>query len=239
MAIARGYNTWLSEVFTAEDPDRLLGLAMLPPNVDDAIEELRRVKDLPGIRGVVHWPEVDPGDDRLFETALAIDMPLTAHIVGNAPRVEWPPPEHMSEVQALGGPILGPIQFIVSGIFDRLPELRLFYAETHIGWIPYAMQQLDDLYERHRLWSGVELQHEPSWYLRNHFLWGFMTDTVGVRLRDIIGVRSLMWSTDFPHANTDWPHSRTVIDEVFAGVPEDERTRMICQNAVDFFRLAA
>jgi predicted TIM-barrel fold metal-dependent hydrolase len=236
-AVSRGYNTWLSEEFTTEAPDRLLGLAMLPPDVDDAIAEMRRVRNLPGIRGVVGWPAVDIGDDRFFEAALEIDMPLTAHITGQAPTVEWPPPEHVQEIVALGGPVMGPMQFIVSGIFDRLPQLRLYYAETHLGWIPYAMQELDDIYEEYGLWTGVELQHEPSWYLRNHFAWGFMTDAIGVKQRQIIGIEGCMWSTDFPHANTDWPYSRAVIEEVFAGIPSDETYQMTCRNAVRFFHL--
>ena len=48
-----------------------------------------------------------------------------------------------------------------------------------------------------------------------------------------------MWSNDFPHAVGDWPHSHDVIAETFAGVPDDERQRMVCDNAVGFFHLDA
>ena len=45
---------------TAADPDRLWGLALLPPDVEDAIDEMRRVAGKPGIRGVVSWPVTEP-----------------------------------------------------------------------------------------------------------------------------------------------------------------------------------
>src|SRR5207244_2398821 len=42
-AIARAYNDWLAQ-FCAEDPERLLGAAMLPPHdVDAAVAEARRM----------------------------------------------------------------------------------------------------------------------------------------------------------------------------------------------------
>jgi len=64
-----------------------------------------------------------------------------------------------------------------------------------------------------------------------------MRDPLGVRLRHDTGVSQLMWGSDFAHAAGDWPHSRRVIEESFAGVPEEERYRMLAGNAVEFFRL--
>jgi predicted TIM-barrel fold metal-dependent hydrolase len=46
-----------------------------------------------------------------------------------------------------------------------------------------------------------------------------------------------MWASDFPHSDSDWPRSREVIDSIFRGVPDDEVTRMVRDNAVRFFRL--
>jgi predicted TIM-barrel fold metal-dependent hydrolase len=48
-----------------------------------------------------------------------------------------------------------------------------------------------------------------------------------------------MWSTDFPHIVTRWPKSRELVEEQFAGVPEDERGKILASNAVKFFHLAA
>ena len=47
----------------------------------------------------------------------------------------------------------------------------------------------------------------------------------------------MSWSTDFPHHGNDWPYSRKVIDELFVNVPEEERRKIICDNAVRFWNL--
>jgi predicted TIM-barrel fold metal-dependent hydrolase len=59
VAVIQGYNDWLSREFTAADPKRLLGVAMLPATTaEDAADEVRRIAGMPGIRtAVLHlWP---------------------------------------------------------------------------------------------------------------------------------------------------------------------------------------
>ena len=56
---------------------------------------------------------------------------------------------------------------------------------------------------------------------------------VYVRLRDIIGVENMLWSTDFPHPVTSWPNSQRIIEEQFAGVPADERALILAGNGSD------
>jgi predicted TIM-barrel fold metal-dependent hydrolase len=40
-----------------------------------------------------------------------------------------------------------------------------------------------------------------------------------------------MWSSDYPHPVSSWPHSRKIVDEVFAGIPDNERELMVSGNA--------
>jgi predicted TIM-barrel fold metal-dependent hydrolase len=58
-----------------------------------------------------------------------------------------------------------------------------------------------------------------------------------LKSRDEIGVENIMWATDFPHMNCDWPESRKIIDEQMADIPPDEARRIVCGNAIDFFQL--
>jgi predicted TIM-barrel fold metal-dependent hydrolase len=73
--------------------------------------------------------------------------------------------------------------------------------------------------------------------LREHFYWGFIYDRIGLRLRYDIGVDRIMWGNDFPHSAGDWPNSRRVIDDMFSGVPADEKQKILVDNAVEFFQL--
>jgi len=134
------------------------------------------------------------------------------------------------------------MQWALSGVFDRFPKLKIFFAENQIGWVPFFLQAGDVRYDRHHRWSerllGFKpLKRPPSEYIREHCLWGFQFDRVGVELRHKIGVDMLMWGSDFPHQESDWPDSLKIIEKNFAGVPEAEKHKMVCGNAVDFFRL--
>ena len=46
-----------------------------------------------------------------------------------------------------------------------------------------------------------------------------------------------MWASDFPHSASDWPNSRNLIDEMFVGVPEEERYKLLVGNVVEYFHL--
>ena len=131
---------------------------------------------------------------------------------------------------------------IFTGVFDRFPRMRFYFAETQVGWIPHFLDILDDQYDRtihwaERLVGMKKLDRKPSEYIREHFSWGFMRNIAGVRVRDQIGIDKMMWATDFPHAETDWPESQDVIAEIFAGVPEDELAKMLGGNAIEYFHL--
>ena len=230
VAVARGYNDWLSREYTAEDPDRLLGLAILPcATIDDSIAELERVATMPGVRGVVlhQWPNGSPvpkpeEDDRFWARAIELEVPLTAHVsfgggaaaedqaraeaaAGGVSLINFAPMTTMlSKTVTRGGLV---IQFIQYGTLDRFPDLQLFFAETQIGWIPEFKEDADENWRRHRYWSGADQwSHEPSWYVDHHFHWGFQVDRFGLKVRHDIGVDRIQWSTDFPHVQCDWPN---------------------------------
>jgi predicted TIM-barrel fold metal-dependent hydrolase len=262
IALARGYNDWLSQEFTPEDPDRLWGLAILPcSTIDDSIAELERIATMPGIVGVVlhQWPNGSPApkpeeDDRFWARALELDVPLCGHIgFGGGAAAEAmaiaakaqeegvslmnfaPMTAMLSKTVTHGGLV---IQLIQYGTLDRFPDLQFFLAETQIGWIPEFKEDADENWRRHRYWSGAsEWAHEPSWYVDRHFNWGFQVDHFGLKVRHDIGVDRIQWSTDFPHVQCDWPNSRRIIEQEFEGIPDDERRAIICDNAVRYFRM--
>ncbi len=130
----------------------------------------------------------------------------------------------------------------MSGVFDRFPQLRIFFAENQIGWIPLFMEVADSRYERHLPWAEEllgfkRLPRLPSEYIRDHCYWGFQHDPVGVELRHRLNHKRLIWASDFQHQESDWPDSMRIVGENFAGVPEDERKAMVAGNAIEFFHL--
>ena len=264
-AVVRGYNDWLAEEYCAVDPDRLLGIGVMPwTNVDDDIVEMEHCREL-GLRAVLltGFPNGTahplPDDDRFFAAAVAMDMPVTVHVDmdraserAGKTMLEYATPRddfrtELVEQTARFGPARGSgavtaVQMVLSGLFDRFPSLRVLFAENQIGWIPFFYQSADVRYERHVIWAerllGFEpLSRPPSEILREHCLWGFQYDRIGVEMRHHLGTDHLLWGSDFPHQESDWPDSMRIIERNFAGVPEEERYLMVAGNAIDFFHL--
>lgn len=250
IALAQGYNDWLSQTYCAADYERLFGLAVVPnTGVDDAIAELERVAAMPGMRGVTlwQWPNgsghPEPDDDRFWEATQRLGVQVACHVsfgAGAAEDQRRPPSTSMTtpvnaQIARGGGPAYTPTQLITEGVLDRFPDLRFYLAETFAGWVPYWMDQADDMFRRNRYWSGLDIEHEPSWYIPRHFVWNFPWDLVAIRHRHEIGVENLTWGDDFPHSNCDWPNSRKLVERHFEGVPEDEARKIKSENLLNLF----
>lgn len=250
-ACTRVYNDWLAE-FCQEAPGQLFGMAIVPATgIQTALTELKRAREL-GHRGVMlsSYPngglDPDPNvDDEFWSTAQSLRMPVGIHI-GSFSR--YPLGGYAIKAQTLSltaatksgahaMQLLGDLIF--SGITERFPELQILLVEANIGWIPSFLEKADDNYLRHRFWSGADrLPSTPTEYFRRQIYVTFMVDRTGVDLRHHIGVNRLLWSTDFPHAGSDWPNSRWVIERNFTGVPEDEQRQMLHDNAAGLFGIA-
>jgi predicted TIM-barrel fold metal-dependent hydrolase len=57
----------------------------------------------------------------------------------------------------------------------------------------------------------------------------------GLGQRETIGVDRIVWESDYPHADTPWPHTQKVVDELFAEVPDGEREAILHGNAERLF----
>jgi hypothetical protein len=65
----------------------------------------------------------------------------------------------------------------------------------------------------------------PSNFFRHNVVLSFQEDTIGIRLRDVIGVDNMMWGSDYPHSESTFPQSRKILAEILAGVPDDEQAK--------------
>jgi hypothetical protein len=60
-----------------------------------------------------------------------------------------------------------------------------------------------------------------------------------VSRRDLMGVGKLIWTTDFPRQESEYPHSHVVIDKNFAGARAGETYRTVVGNVIDVLHLGA
>src|SRR5581483_2477739 len=173
-AVIHAYNEFLAEEYCAVDRDRLLAMPVIPStSVNDAVAEMEYCKKA-GLKGVAlnsfpsgkGYPTAE--DDRFWAAACDLDMPISVHIgfIGR----EGPVFQYSKHPTAAGfgtdpvrlltrfggGISQNAIQLIFAGVFDRFPELRIYWAETMIGWVPYFYEQVDDIYERCRYYAERE-----------------------------------------------------------------------------------
>jgi predicted TIM-barrel fold metal-dependent hydrolase len=138
--------------------------------------------------------------------------------------------------------MIGAVQMAFGGVWDRFPALKIYWAETMIGWMEYGLWQLDDHYQRYmpminEYWGLGYLDRQPSEYLKENNYWGFLHDPIGIERRACIGYDKLMWGTDFAHAASEYPNSIKIMEADFEGVPAAEKKAMLVDNCVKFFRL--
>ncbi|HZD41451.1 MAG TPA: amidohydrolase family protein [Terriglobales bacterium] len=260
LAVLHAYNEFLVEEYTACNRDRLLAMGVIPAHsVAAAVKEMEYCAKA-GLKGVLIntfpsgklYPSAE--DDHFWSASIDMNMPITVHVglqKTDGPLFKYD--RSPSEVAFGGDPVrvltrfagtsgLNAVQLVLSGVFDRHPKLKIYWAETQMGWLPYFYEQLDDVYKRSRYWMERDfgmapLAREPSAYIREHCLWGFIYDPIGVRLRYEVGVDNIMWGNDFPHSAGDWPNSKRVIENMLSGVPENERQKILVDNAVKYFHL--
>ena len=84
---------------------------------------------------------------------------------------------------------------------------------------------------------ATPLMLRPSEYFRRQIHATFIDDPLGVKNRHQVGIANVMWSSDYPHTASTWPHSRKIIARDFAGVPEAEQRRITRDNVIDLYHL--
>ena len=246
-ACVRAYNDWIHE-FAATAPDRLVAMPIAPATgVDDMLAEWRRIAAR-GDRGFVisGYPSGGPvptaDDDRFWSEVAEWDYAVHIHF-GFTSGVALTAPSGVGYLTSaalidMGIGMFRPLTDLVySGVFERLPGLRVVAVEAGIGWIPAFLHHLDDNFLRRRFRAGVHLARMPSEYFRDHVWATFIEDPHGIRNRHEIGIDKIMWSTDYPHTNSNWPNSQRIAAYELRDVPADERRMILRDNAARLYRL--
>jgi uncharacterized protein len=249
-ACYRAYNEWLAE-FCATASARLVGAGLVP--IDEpqaAAEEVRHLKSL-GLRTAMvlaasaELPLWDEAWEPLWEAAAETAVPLGFHLGGGLRTVRFSGPK-ASDPGNMGVRVAcstlqmdEPLAAVIfSGALERHPALRIVLAETGIGWLPYMLERLDDTYAKFldagEFWhahGGLRLTMAPTAYFRRQVWATFQTDDAGLRCLDLIGADRVMWASDYPHADSTWPDSASVIAGSFKDTPEPARRQILCDNA--------
>jgi predicted TIM-barrel fold metal-dependent hydrolase len=250
LAGLRAHNRWLA-AWCAEFPERRAGIGqMLLNDVDEAVRDVHWIADH-DLRGGVLLPGLPPGSpiaplharvyDPVWRACEERGVVVNAHGGSSSPDYGDHPASLSMWIMETAWFSHRPLwTFILAGVFDRFPDLRLVLAEQGSGWIGDALDVMDNFYAQiaagnvgvMRFVDPQLLERMPSEYWRsNCAVAASFLHREDCARRDRIGVDHIMWGADYPHLEGTTPFSHEAIRMTFAGVREPEVRAMLGENA--------
>jgi predicted TIM-barrel fold metal-dependent hydrolase len=110
-------------------------------------------------------------------------------------------------------------------------------TEVEIGWVAPLFARIDKYYRRFSKTIETPLRMKPSDYFRRQIYATFIDDSFGVKTYDEIGADNFLWSTDYPHQASTWPHTREAMAQTFATVPEADLRKIVSENTARLYNL--
>ncbi|HWG23308.1 amidohydrolase family protein [Actinospica sp.] len=244
------YNDWMVEEWCGGSGGRLIPQCLVPLwDVDLAVAEVRRnaargvhavaFSELPAYLSLpsLHSRYWDPFFEACAETGTVLSMHIGSGT--KTPQTSADAPGAVGATIIFGNSVASMTDFLFSGVLHRFPQLKLLYAEAQIGWIPYLLERIDDVWETHRGWANGQLNcpERPSMYYYRQIHSCFFKDSVGVELLDKAGLDNVMFETDYPHQDGTWPRSREAAAMQFGHLPQPSIDKIARGNAIRLLRL--
>lgn len=244
--LAHAHARWMTERLLPEN-DRIVTQLYLPFNDPDAcLEIVEKFGDRKGVVGfmvtsVRTQPVYDKAYDRLYRAIEERDMPLGFHTAFQFHERSMEQFNRFISVHSLGFPYYNMIQainWIINGLPERFPGLKVVFIEGGLAWIPFVMERLDHEF-RMRSSEAPLLQRLPSDYMRDLYYTSQPLDLaldqrmLGVALDMINAETQLLYASDWPHWDFDLPGR--ILD--LPGISAEAKRRILGRNAADLFGL--
>ncbi|MCB1004279.1 MAG: amidohydrolase, partial [Acidimicrobiales bacterium] len=226
---------------------RLVPLVIVPLwDAELAAAEVRRNADR-GVRAVtfseipahlglpsIHTDFWDP----FFAACDERGVSLHVHIGSSSrmPSTSADAPPLVASSLTFGNAMASMIDFLMSGVLVRFPNLEIAYSEGQIGWIPYILERADKVWESNRAWGGVgeAIPLPPSTYFHRQMYGCFFDDDHGLTPDALaaIGRDRLLFETDYPHSDSTWPQCREVAEKQMSHLDADTVHALVRGNAI-------
>jgi predicted TIM-barrel fold metal-dependent hydrolase len=244
------YNDWMVEEWCGSSGGRLIPLTLVPlwdPALAAAEVERNAAR---GVRAVAFseipaylgLPSIHSGEwDPFFAACDATGTTLCLHIGSGTkmPSTSSDAPLGVTVTIGFGNCMNSLADWLFSGKLEQFPNLRLMYAESQIGWIPYLLERADDVWKQHKAWvaTGGEISEPPSTYYYRQISGCFFRDQHGMDSIEKCGVDNVMFEVDYPHSDSTWPESRAIAEEILAGLPDEVVYKLVRGNAIRWLGL--
>lgn len=222
-ALARSYNNWVARLVKTY-AEVFLPVAMAPAGCPEAMaDELRRCVMELGFKAghLVPYCGSRNLDDLSFfpyyQAAEELNVPLFCHPNSNGELTDRF--DNFFKTHVLGRPMnctAALAALVLGGIFEKFPKLKVVFFECSAEWILYWMHRMDDDYEWAKDFSQLSgmLSMPPSEYVKRNCYVTCEADEKDLS-RSIaeIGEDRVLMATDYPHFDSEFPHTVSSIRE--------------------------
>jgi predicted TIM-barrel fold metal-dependent hydrolase len=248
----KAYNDWMVDDWCAPSGGRLIPLIIVPLwDAELAAAEVTRnaergvravcFSEIPPFLGLpsVHDPDNywDPFFRACHETGTVINMHIGSS--SRMPSTSADAPPAVGSTLTFANAAYSLVDWLMSGVFSRFPELTIAYSEGQIGWIPYVLERADVVWAENRGWGGVadKVMEPPSELFRRHVYGCFFNDAHGLRSIDDIGADRITYESDYPHSDSTWPNTRQIAEEQMKNLDDDVIQLIVRDNAIRMLSL--
>jgi predicted TIM-barrel fold metal-dependent hydrolase len=254
----RVYNDWVYDTLQRQS-GRFCCAGVIPTwSPDQVVPEIERIAEM-GLRAVMLPSHLDKEQgppwnhrvwDRTWDAIDAAGLPVVFHQGTGFDTITYRGPG-ATVANLVTAETMGPrvaTLLATSGVLERHPDLHVVWVEFNTGWLAWVeelmdyydrvFREYDDIHRERRPKPTVypDLAHPPSWYVKRQCHATFQVDNIGMRNVPYSGEVSLMWGHDYPHEEGTYPHSRKLVEEQAAHVPDDVARRIFRENAIEVFR---
>ena len=244
-ALGGAYNKWLVERILPED-DRLKGLLYLPFNTPEAcVEQVERYAGNDRVIGYTvcstrNKPVHHNAYMKLYALMEETGKPFAFHSGFN-----WNDPSFLQLNRFISMHALSFVHYnlihmtnwIINGLPERFPKLKVMWVESGLAWIPYLMQRLDHEYQM-RSCEAPLLKRLPSEYMRDMFYTSQPMEKTNPKLLQATmeafnAETQLLYASDWPHWDFDAPSTITTLPFL----SEQAKRNILGLNAARAFNL--
>jgi predicted TIM-barrel fold metal-dependent hydrolase len=256
LADIRAHNRWMAD-WCARFPERRAGIGQIFLNdVDDAVADVRWCHEH-GLRGGILIsaippdckdvkPLYDPCYEPIWSVCEELGMPVNSHGGTGMPDYGRYPAAALLFIMEVPFYSQRPfVQLLVSGVFERHPNLKFVMTEMGCAWLPPMLDRLDKVLEQIRTTGRTGemryseehvLPQSASHYFRQNCWMGVSQpgpDDAAARFA--IGLDRFMWGSDYPHDEGTAPFTREHLRQRFADAPSDELRAILAGNAATLY----
>ncbi len=243
----KAYNDWMLDEWCAGTNGRLIPLIIIQLwDPVAAAAEVRRnaakgcraitFSEIPPFLGLPSVHDANFFWDPLFQACEETGTVINMHIGSSSkmPSTSGDAPAAVGSTLTYMNAAMSLTDWLMSGTFERFPNLKIAYSEGQIGWIPYVLERADKVWEDNRGWGGVadKVKRPPSEYYYSNIYGCFFDDPHGLANIDAVGEDNITFETDYPHSDSTWPHTEKVAQEIMQGLTQAQVDKICRGNAI-------